>query len=411
MSLGVSRLKQILQSQGPKTARELNELGVAKEVISRAVNAGEVLDDAAARQGSRYVALYYLDEQQLQSRTDIEVYLPQSGLVEQEKEAIKQYLDAHHHQTYIRLGNAERDLGFSLTANSSICTRRRDLLFELAKEKGIEVYDGFDESAPALGSKRWWACHRDAVVGQVEKCLSGLPSGFEPPDEDDLFSFFKGDFARALKFGCRIGGICFLPNYEKRVMDEQLRELLKTPALQHAGAETRATLENMLESAVQHCNKALTITKELWKKIHAVVASLFHKAKQGWGVPFAHAVYFLYHLMYRKAMGMDAQKLEVRSDTMIVYPPGQVLLDAKGAVELDALKKYTEFLNAFVEYDPLHKQLRDSLREVKLSDEQLHEFIDRIKKLIQTWRVEGLSGECEICRGVTPRPEMFAHMK
>jgi len=386
---------------------------IPQEVISRAVRAGEVLDEAVVREGNRFVTLYYVDERQLEMRTDKDVYLPRSGLEESEEKSITQYLDVHCHELFIWLGNAEKELALSLTGDIPICTRRRDLLLQLAKKRGIEVRDGYDETISVVGSKRWWSLHTDNVVKEAEEFLGGLPLGFRIPKKDDLFSYYQK--AVRLAFGCRVGGILY-PGYHRRLINGKLNELLKTPALQHATIENRLELRNLFNEAVEHCQAALTMTEEIWKEVERTVTSLFIEAK--WNVTepdptFLAAIYFLYNLIYQKAIGLVILQFEVEpTRKMIVYPDFQgkkhsqtMLLDTRGAMDLDDLGQWAERLNNLVKLNPLHMKVLDSMREVRLSNEKLCESIDRIQRLTQTWKTEGLSGECDICRGVMPRPD------
>ena len=197
---GIAELKQVLQNKGPKTMSELVKLHkINKDIIWRAGKTGEILDDAAVREANRYVALYYLEERQLERRVDREVYVPRSTIKDNEKKTITEYLELHRRESFIHLGNAERETSLTLTGNSTISTRRRDCLLGLARQRGIEVRDGFDETVPLIGSRLWWTHHLNELVKNVEDVLMTLPPSRRPETEGNVQ--FWGERPAQLRFG------------------------------------------------------------------------------------------------------------------------------------------------------------------------------------------------------------------
>jgi hypothetical protein len=55
----------------------------------------------------------------------------------------------------------------------------------------------------------------------------------------------------------------------------------------------------------------------------------------------------------------------------------------------------------------MHQRLADSLQEARLSEEVLEKLLAEIRGLLETWKTKGLTGECEICRDVMPKPSSW----
>jgi hypothetical protein len=209
------------------TSHELQAHGISRAVINRAVKAGEVLDEAVVvevtdqplskkKSGRRLVFLYHLYPDQLETRKD-GVYVPLSGLDERDQEKIKRYIEGLDREASFCIGNVERELGLDLSGPSETCRRRRDYLLKVARDKGIELREGVDESRPVTGSIRWWTCHIDEVEKELDELRSNLPE-------------IKCDVAeRSLR---------------RHECDqfEILESILKKPILEHLGAQILSRL-------------------------------------------------------------------------------------------------------------------------------------------------------------------------
>jgi len=412
LALGITELKQILQNAGPKTMSELVKLHkINKDVIWRAAKIGEILDDAVVREGNRYVTLYYLEERQLDLRVDKEVYIPRSNIVENEKKALGEYLELRRRESFIYVGDAERETCLTLTDNSTICTRRRDFLLRLAKERGMEVRNGLDENAPLRGSKRWWTHHLNEIVRSIEDVLTALLPA-QPPRDDDIFRFWTKD-APQLRFGCRLGSISF-PPYRVSIFDDKLKQLLTMPALQHVQIDMRAEFEQMMKAAAEHCREALRITAEIWRAIETTIQNMLSETINDVWIS-SESVYLSYHAMCLRTKGLPTADLEVinpdKPRIVYRYENAGILHDvylASASVErLEVLEKVTAQLNKLINSSEMHQRLKDSLQEARLSEEVLEKLLAEIGGLLETWRTKGLTGECEICRDVMPKPSSW----
>jgi hypothetical protein len=217
------------------TSHELQAHGVSKVVISRAVEAGEVFDEAGVpegtKQGRRLVSLYYLHPDQLETRKDT-VYVPLSSLEENDQEEIDRCVESlGRHIKSLWIGNIERELGLDLSGPSDTCRRRRDYLLKVARNKGIELREGVDESRPVTGSRRWWLCHTEDTQKQLDELRSSLPK----------IAYDKSNRTEASRR--RLIG---------RVLERDqfaiLRSMLEEPILEHLGAPILSRLREIFAS-------------------------------------------------------------------------------------------------------------------------------------------------------------------
>jgi hypothetical protein len=384
---------------------------INKDIIWRAGKTGEILDDAAVREANRYVALYYLEERQLERRVDREVYVPRSTIKDNEKKTITEYLELHRRESFIHLGNAERETSLTLTGNSTISTRRRDCLLGLARQRGIEVRDGFDETVPLIGSRLWWTHHLNELVKNVEDVLMTLPPSRRPETEGNVQ--FWGERPAQLRFGCRLGSISY-PPYQVSLIDDKVKQLLTTPALQHAQLDTRAEFEQMLKAAAEHCREALTTTAEIWRAIETTIQNMLSETMNDVWIS-SELVHVSYHSISLRTKGLPSADLELiklgKPRIVYRYKDAGILHDvylASASMErLEVLEEVAAQLNNLVNSSEMHQRLANSLQEVRSSEEVMEKLLAEIRGLLETWRAKGLTGECEICRDVTPKPSSW----
>jgi predicted transcriptional regulator len=236
LSSGISKLKELLQKDGPMTSHELQELGISRAVISRAVEAGEVLDEASVRevtgQGRRSVILYYLYPDQLETRKD-RVYVPLSSLEEREQEAIDRYIESIELEGWICMGNIERDLGLDLSGPSETCRRRRDYVLKAARNKGIQLRQGVDEDRPTTGGRLWWLRHAEDAHKQLDELRSNLPI-IEHDAKYDVLRRRHRSTGLTLRHESDQFGV--------------LESILKKPILEHLGAPILSKLREIFAS-------------------------------------------------------------------------------------------------------------------------------------------------------------------
>jgi hypothetical protein len=388
MSMGRTRLREVLQN-GPMTARELTQgpHKISKDVITRALNAGEISHDAVVwdKSRKRYVALYYLDERQLELRHDLDIFVRRYQIEETEQTAIAEYVKKHLKVGHVRVGNAERELGLSFCLESNLCTVRRDTLLRIAKERGVEVLEGYDENIPSIGSKRWWSNHTKELTGTLEKTLEGLPVANHIPRGSTLSesssplspsSMYRN--LKTLEVGCELGTISF-PKYVRHTSGDRMKQLLRATAIQHPGEAFRERLGVLLGEAIAHCDKALEATEKAWKDLEIVAESSSEVLLPDMKTDLIMTAYYM---LVQAVEGVKSRPIHLE-------------LDGKLADELN--KKIAD--------QTAQNLVRQSIDEMQVSDKHFGEFKTLLKELVRTWSTKGLVGSCDICRDVTPRPE------
>jgi len=404
----VSRIAKVIEAlkDGPKTMVELRGLGLSKEAVHAARESGEVLADASTHDGRQFVAVYYLHPDQLKMRHDIRIYLSSTGLIKAEEEEITSYINSHACESCVWLGNAERELGLSLSGQSELCTRRRDYFLTIAKSKGLEVREGLDEANPTKGSKRWWENHANELANSVEEALKVIRLSPRLPQEADLLSFHEK--GRKLVFGCRLGFVSY-PDYRVSLEDDKLRRILRLPALEHMQSNHRDVIYQMLDEGAEHCRNALRITVDVWRAIVTIAEGMSPEEMSEVQMP-TEIVYLTYHLLYLKAKGTTAGELHVKDEdkpTIAYHHPDnmseRILASAtpKGRVSLERIAGQ---LNQLINDEAWRQRVSDSTREAELSDEKAQAVLTEIRKHVDALRANLLEGRCEICQGVTPGP-------
>lgn len=404
----MSRIAKVIEAlkDGPKTLAELRGLGLSKEAVHAASESGEVLADAATHDGKQFVTVYYLHPDQLNTRHDIRIYLSRTGLSKAEEEAIASCIDSHANEVCVWLGNAERELGLSLSGQSELCTRRRDYFLNIAREKGVEVREGLDETIPLLGSKRWWENHASELANSVEEALEGIHFSPRLPQEADLFSFHEK--GRKLVFACRLGLVSY-PDCRVSLEDDKLREILRLSALEHMEPGLRDTIGEMLNEAARRCRNALRTTVDVWKAIVTITQRVSTEEMHEVQIS-TEIVYLTYHLLYLKAKGIATGELHLKNGdkpTIVYRHPDNVrerILASTTPGRLETLEKMASQLNELVNDRAWHQRVSESAKEAELSDEQTLAVLNQIREYVNVLRVNVVPGECEICRGVTPRP-------
>lgn len=404
----MSRIAKVIEAlkDGPKTLAELRALGLSKEAVHAALESGEVLGDAPTYDGKQFVRVYYLHPDQLNTRHDIRIYLSRTGLSEVEEEAIASYINSHANVSYVWLGNAERELGLSLSGQSELCTRRRDYFLNTAREKGVEVREGLDETIPLLGSKRWWENHASELAKSIDEGLEVIRLSPRLPQEADLSSFHEK--GRKLVFGCRLGFVSY-PDYRVSLEDDKLRKILRLPALEHMQSNHRDAIEQMLDEATEHCRNALRITVDVWRAI-VTIAQGASPEEMGEVQMSSEIVYLTYHLLYLKAKGTATGELHVKNEDKpaIVYQhpdnTSERILASAAPERLAILDKMAGQLNHLINDEAWRQRVSDSAREAELSDEKAQAVLTEIRKHIDALRANVLEGQCQICQDITPRP-------
>jgi hypothetical protein len=401
LSHEIARVREALLT-GPKTSRELRALKVSKEAISRAVRRDEVLDDAAVRQRSGFVALYYLNEEQLDMRTDVEVYLPRSKLDEDEKNEIIRYVTFRTSDGKIWIGNAERELAMPLIGDSHAATRRREALLKVAREKGVQVIDGYNDAILMPGSNLWWARHAEELASSVEQSLERVRlSPVSSPARDTMISPDR------LNVGCRLGCVVY-PDYALKMQDAAVRGVLNLPAFQHAGADERDALNEMLDEAAKHCRDSLATNLEILKKIVETVQSILNEHGHNILVT-TRLVCLTYELLFRRSQKLPIGELKAENEgaPRVVYVSEKETIGslASGRTgDYESLALLAAKLNELTNSDSEHQRLSHALDESRVSDELVVRILSRIRDLVEKWRTKGIAGECEICHDVKPRP-------
>jgi len=404
----VSRIAKVIEAlkDGPKTSAELRALGLSKEAVHAARESGEVLGDASTHDGKQFVTVYYLHPDQLNMRHDIRIYLSRTGLSEAEEKAIASYIDSHANESYVWLGNAERELGLSLSGQSELCTRRRDYFLTLAKNKGLEVREGLDEATPTIGSKRWWENHASELAKSVEEGLEVIRLSPRLPQEADLLSFHEK--GRKLVFGCRLGFVSY-PDYRVSLEDDKLRKILRLPALEHMQFGLRDAIEQMLDEGAEHCRNALRITVDVWRAIVTIAQDISPEEMSEVQMS-TEIVYLTYHLLYLKAKGTATGELHVKNEdkpAIVYHHPDNMserILASAPPERLATLEKMAGQLNQLINHEAWRQRVSDSARYAERSDEKAQAVLTEIRKHVDALRANVLEGQCEICQAVTPRP-------
>jgi hypothetical protein len=403
LSQGIAGVKEALLS-GAKTSRELRALKVSKESISRAVRRDEVLDDAAVRQRGGFVALYYLNEEQLDMRTDIEVYLPRSKLTEDEKSEIERCITSHVSEDKIWIGNLERELAMPLTGDSPVATRRRETLLKVAREKGIQVLDGYNDAILIPGSNLWWTKHAEELARSVEQALKPVRLSPVPsPTSDTMLSPDS-----KLLVGCRLGWAAY-PDYALSMQDAGIRGILNLPAFQHTEVDARNALNEMLDEAAKHCRNSIRTNLEILKKVVETVQSFLSEHGEDVLVT-TRLVCLTYGLLFRRSQGLPIGELRAEDEgtPRIVYVRENETSESLASgriVDSESLASLAAKLNELINSDSEHRRLSYALDEARASDELVVKLLSRIRDLVEKWRTQRLAGECEICRDVKPRPD------
>jgi len=333
------------------------------------------------------------------------------------------------------IGNVERELGISLTGSSELCSRRRDRVLSLAKHWGVELRDGFNEDIPTKGSMRWIQAHKDETLKQIDEFLAQPPfATFRPPAKEDLLSIHNAIAETKLEFGGRMGGIVF-PTMEITLNDVKLRNFAESGP-QHAGPRSLDALESKIDEAANHCRTALRLIESIWKKIAEIVEQFTSEAKvdtssKNGQAQFLSTVRMLYYLMFGRSFGLDAGELVVDTGKIISIDGCQhpwegflklaykhrlhisfgesedesyqvkvePILDVGSALKRSALDDWIRKFDDLVDSKDMSEMLIESLRQLQLSEEDLDSFLSEIRKLREDWQKNGLSGECDNCRG------------
>jgi hypothetical protein len=202
------------------------------------------------------------------------------------------------------------------------------------------------------------------------------------------------------------------PGWSTTFLDTQLKDGMKLDMLKHAGTENLDRLCETLDASIAHCKAGLELTRQMLTELQSFVKRLATDA----GVNLTGeigknhlegATQLLYEKMYAaptipQLFAMPEPVTFTHNDIKDIVTK----LNRNNSRALD-YEKWALNLTDLENQKNLQQLLDKSLEEFEVSDKQLKEFIEEIRKTLQEWKMNGLRGKCKVCDGVTPTPEDF----